>query len=193
MQTPPMYSALKKDGVPLYRLARQGKNVERAARRIVIETLELSPTEDKDVLKMRVVCSKGTYIRTLIEDLANAAGTKAAMRSLRRLSHGAFSIENAIPLDRLEAAKSDGQELSKLLIPVETALSAYPKLALSAFSARLCKCGAEIYRAREGYTLPLLPGDRVRLYDENDLFFALGEYRLFEQGEAIKPIRFFSA
>ena len=143
------------------------------------------------MFSLSVSCSKGTYIRTLIEDLAHAVGTCAAMRSLRRVKHGAFSIENAITLTKLDGAKGNGEKLRALIVPVERVLEHYPKVSLSAFSSRLSKCGAEIYREREGYTLPLSLGDRVRLYDENDCFFALGEYRLFEKVDAIKPIRFF--
>ncbi len=190
-QVPPMYSALKQNGVPLYKLARQGKSVERAPRKIRIFDLALAQTDDPDVLELDVTCSKGTYIRTLIEDLAKAAGTCAAMRTLVRVAHGDFSIDDAHPLSAVEEAKGDENRLKSLLIPVETVLSGYPELHLSAFSARICKCGAEIYREREGYTTDLLPGDRVRLYDEHGNFFALGETRVFESGEAVKPIRFF--
>ena len=190
-QIPPMYSALKKDGVPLYKLARRGESVTREPRDIEIYEITVSETKEPDVLELSVACSKGTYIRTLIEDLARKVDTCAAMRSLRRLEHGAFSVESAVTLEVLEAAKGDETKLNSLILPVERVLGVYPKLTLSAFSARLAKCGAEIYREREGYELPLKLGERVRLYDENGRFFALGEYRAFLSGEAVKPIRFF--
>ncbi|OGQ83192.1 MAG: tRNA pseudouridine(55) synthase TruB [Deltaproteobacteria bacterium RIFCSPLOWO2_12_FULL_60_19] len=108
LQTPPMFSALKKEGVRLYRLARKGQTVERAPREIKIESLllwPLGPTE----LGFEVTCSKGTYIRTLAADMGQSLGCGAHLKSLRRLACGHLSVENAIRLDDVEGAKARGE------------------------------------------------------------------------------------
>ena len=99
-QVPPMYSALKRDGVPLYKLARRGIEVERAPRRIEIETLELTQTTP-EVLAFRVACSKGTYVRVLAADIGRALGTVAHLSSLRRTVVGSFRVDEAATPDQL--------------------------------------------------------------------------------------------
>jgi len=122
-QVPPMYSALKRDGVPLYRLARKGLEVERKARNIFIDRLEMD-SFDSPLFSIDVECSKGTYIRTLAEDVSEAMGTCGHLISLRRLSVGPFSVENAISIDQL--AEKD-VALAKL-IPLKAAVPAMPEL-----------------------------------------------------------------
>ncbi|MDE5932478.1 MAG: tRNA pseudouridine(55) synthase TruB, partial [Lachnospiraceae bacterium] len=100
-QVPPMYSALKMNGRKLYELAREGLEVERKARRVRIEALEILHME-LPVVRMRVVCSKGTYIRTLCDDIGKKAGCGAAMESLKRTRVGNFRIENALSLSEVE-------------------------------------------------------------------------------------------
>ena len=101
-QVPPMHSALKRDGVPLYELAREGKTVERAARRVRILELELLKF-DSPLLHLRVRCTKGTYVRTLAEDIGAALGTGAHLAALRRTASGRFRVQDAVALDALEA------------------------------------------------------------------------------------------
>ena len=108
LQTPPMFSALKKDGVRLYRLARKGQTVDRAPRQIKVEKLrlrQLSPAE----IEIELTCSKGTYIRTLAADMGKFLGCGAHLKNLRRLSCGHLSVENAIPLNDIEGAKDRGE------------------------------------------------------------------------------------
>ena len=108
LQTPPMFSALKKDGVRLYRLARKGQTVYRAPRQIEVEELhlqQLSPAE----IEIELTCSKGTYIRTLAADMGKFLGCGAHLKILRRLSCGHLRVENAIPLNDIEGAKERGQ------------------------------------------------------------------------------------
>jgi tRNA pseudouridine55 synthase len=97
-QVPPMYSALKRSGVPLYRLARQGIEVERAPRRVCIHSLRLR-AESPDRVDFEVHCSKGTYVRSLAADLARALGTVGHLSTLRRTRFGAFSVDDAAPLE----------------------------------------------------------------------------------------------
>jgi tRNA pseudouridine55 synthase len=104
-QVPPMFSALKKDGVRLYRLARQGREVPREPRTVRVELLRLVPIGPTEI-EMDVTCSRGTYVRTLAADMGLALGCGAHLKSLRRLSCGPLRIEQAVPLARLEQEKS---------------------------------------------------------------------------------------
>lgn len=135
-QIPPMYSALKRDGVPLYRLARQGVEVERAPRSVSINRLEVLGVE-LPLVTIEVDCSKGTYIRTLAHDLGSALGVGAHLVALRRTRHGRFDEMSAVTLEQLEQLLAAG-ERPPLLGP-RTVLASLPQLELSAEAARrLC-------------------------------------------------------
>ncbi len=114
LQTPPMYSALKRDGVPLYRLARAGQTIERAPRPVRIESFDVAQTAP-DRLSFAVTCSRGTYVRVLAQDLGEALGTGAHLATLRRTACGPFDIRNAVRLDDLERAVAE--ERLPLLAP----------------------------------------------------------------------------
>ena len=116
MQVPPMFSALKRKGEPLYRLARRGVSVERKARPIVIEALELVEFAPPAAL-LRVRCSKGTYVRTLCAEIGEALGCGAHMRALTRTRVGEFTLERALSLDALLAMTRE--EMEKRMLPVE--------------------------------------------------------------------------
>lgn len=124
-QLPPMYSALKRDGVPLYELARKGVEVERALRSIEIYRFELCSV-DLPFVTFEVTCSKGTYVRTLAHDLGARLGCGAHLTALRRLKSGAFTEGEAIPLDRLRCEPESVQ-----LLPVSSALASLPALDVS--------------------------------------------------------------
>ncbi len=124
-QVPPMYSALKRDGVPLYKLARRGLEVTRSARDIEIMVLALT-VRDGDRLDFTVTCSKGTYVRVLAADIGAALGTVAHLESLRRLAVGAFRVEQAHALDRLAALPP---EAPLPLLAVREALGEYTAFA----------------------------------------------------------------
>lgn len=128
-QLPPMYSALKHQGQPLYRLARAGKTVEREPRRVNIRDIELLEVDGATV-SFEVHCSKGTYIRTLAEDIGATLGTCAHLVSLRRLWVAPFEGEAMISLDALQSAAA-ANALSDHLLPLDAALSAWPALELS--------------------------------------------------------------
>ena len=127
-QLPPMYSALKKDGKPLYKLARQGVEVDRELRQVKIESLSVDAFDPPDVT-ITVRCSKGTYIRTLCHDLGERLGCGAHMTSLRRMACGTFNIEACHTLTELKALAEQGKKIP-LLRPAE-ALSDWPSINLS--------------------------------------------------------------
>jgi tRNA pseudouridine55 synthase len=162
-QVPPMHSAIKRDGRPLYELARQGITVEREARRIRIDRLTLA-WAGGDVVSFTVDCSKGTYVRVLAEDIARALGTVGHVATLRRTRFGGFRIEDAATLEAVEADPRTG-----LLSPSE-ALAGMAALTLG---------GDNLRRARQGFE-PLLtrlkmPGDAdvVKLVTANDALVAV--------------------
>lgn len=126
-QVPPMFSALKRDGKPLYHLARQGIEVEREARAVTIHELSLLDFSG-DRCRLRVACSKGTYIRSLAEDLGKALGCGAHLTALRRVAVGALDVAAAVPLDQLAALSEDARE-TWLLAP-DTLLQSLPSLDL---------------------------------------------------------------
>lgn len=186
MQVPPMYSAIRIDGRRLMELARAGKTIEREARPIEIYSLDARPIS-RDEWELDVVCSKGTYIRTLCADIGARAGCGGAMSALRRLESGGFGIERAVTLDQLREM-SEEERLARI-IPVEEIFSRLRRIKLSAFYERLASCGSEIYLKKIG-SPALALGERVVMVGDGGLF-ALGEVREFEDGLAIKPIRQF--
>ncbi|MCX7692323.1 MAG: tRNA pseudouridine(55) synthase TruB [Tepidimonas taiwanensis] len=128
-QIPPMHSALKKDGKALYEYARAGIEVERAPRRVTIHALTLEPVaDDPAALRLTVRCSKGTYVRTLAEDIGAALGCGAHLLSLRRTATGGLSLDDAITLDALQALPPE--ERQRHLLPTEALLRGLPTVAL---------------------------------------------------------------
>jgi len=128
-QVPPMYSALKREGRPLYAYARAGEQVERRPRRVWIHSLELLE-RTAATLRIRVHCSKGTYIRTLAEDLGRALGTGAHLGALRRVASGSWQIDRAVTLDQLESTPTAAR--AALLSPPAAALDTLPRFTLEA-------------------------------------------------------------
>lgn len=140
-QIPPMYSAIKVNGKRLYDMARKGITVERKARRITIYSLDVEKVE-LPLVTMRVRCSKGTYIRTLCEDLGKALGTGAAMQSLLRTRVGQFTLQEARTLDELEhIAKTEPEQLLPLIRPVDSFFVDLPAASCSPDALRLLKNG----------------------------------------------------
>lgn len=127
MQVPPMYSALNKDGVKLYKLARQGKVVEREARPATIYSLNVSEAPGGNEYTLDIECSGGTYVRTLIDDIGRDLGCGAVMTSLERTMAAGFEKGSCVTLEELESA----EDISAFIIPVEEALNAYPKVFVS--------------------------------------------------------------
>jgi tRNA pseudouridine55 synthase len=129
-QIPPMYSAIKQGGQPLYKLARQGVEVERKARPVEIHSLELLSFE-LPLIAIRVVCSRGTYVRSLAADIGQALGCGAALQELRRTRSGPFRLEDAVTLAGLEAAAGEGRAETLCLSP-SAALGHLPDIPLTA-------------------------------------------------------------
>jgi tRNA pseudouridine55 synthase len=179
-QIPPMYSALKRDGQPLYRLARAGVTVERAPRDIEIFELEpLSQTEAE--VELDVLCSKGTYVRTLAEDIARALGTCGHVTALRRSWVEPFEAEQMQTLEAVTLASEQG---SLALLPTDWPLGHMPVVALEAWQADRIGHGQEVALVRSP------PPGRVRLYDPGKRFLGLGE----SDGRGmIRPRRLFTA
>ena len=185
MQTPPMYSALKVGGKKLCDLAREGVTIEREAREVVIHSIIAERINEREYT-LDVRCSKGTYIRTLCADIGARLGCGGCMKTLCRASASGFSLADAHTLEELENM-TDSQR-DGVIFPVEYIFRDLPEVHLPAFYSKLAHSGLEIYLKKIGLDLPL--GARVRMSD-SDGFFALGEVREFEGGNAIKPIRQF--
>ena len=186
MQTPPMYSALKVGGRKLCDLARDGVTIEREAREVVIHGITCERINDREYT-LDVRCSKGTYIRTLCADIGARLGCGGCMKTLCRASASGFSLADAHTLEELENMTESQRE--EVIFPVEYIFRDLPEVRLPAFYAKLAHSGLEIYLKKIGLDLPL--GARVRMMDA-DGFFALGEVREFDDGNAIKPIRQFN-
>ena len=132
MQTPPMYSAVKINGQPLYKMARQGIEVERKARPIEIFSLEYGGSPAENEYELTVRCSKGTYIRVLLEEVAAAMGQKGTMSALRRVAAGVYTEADAHTLEEIQAAKNEGPAaLEALMLPVESVFGSLPLLTVA--------------------------------------------------------------
>ena len=140
LQVPPMYSAIKVNGQKLYDLARKGREVERQPRPITIHELELLEFSGKEA-RLRVRCSKGTYIRTLCKDLGSALGCGGCMAALRRVQAGEYTLEGSIPLRQLLDISEAGEDVEAMLRPVDTMCASHEKLRLNEKQARLVKNG----------------------------------------------------
>jgi len=160
-QVPPMHSALKRDGKPLYEYARAGITLQREARPVQIHALDLLTFEPPQ-LTLRVRCSKGTYVRVLGEDIGAALGCGAHLGALRRTAIGGLATTHAVTLEQLAACPAD--ERGQYLQPVDTLLSSFPALVLDDALARRFRQGQRIALERAGVSLPSASG-RVRVYD----------------------------
>ena len=186
-QIPPMYSAIKIGGKKLVDIARAGGEIERQPRNIEIFSLTCTPADTPEDYTLDVVCSSGTYIRTLCADIGKQLGCGGAMASLRRLGAGGFDIQNAVTIEMLEKMSPDEREA--ILLPIESLFETLPAVCLSEFFEKLCRSGCEIYQKKIHTALPC--GTRVRLCNEHGHFFALGQVADYPDGSAIKSIKMF--
>jgi tRNA pseudouridine55 synthase len=161
VQIPPMYSALKRDGKPLYEYARAGQTVEREGRKVTIHTLELIACALPDAT-FRVTCSKGTYVRTLAEDMGEALGCGAHLVALRRTGVGALTLEHSVTLDALSDATQ--VERDAWLQPVDALLSTFPQVCLSDEDTRRFLHGQRLKLSSLTITADALNAARVRVY-----------------------------
>jgi len=169
-QVPPMYSALKRDGQPLYKLARAGEVVEREPRSVTIARLDLLSLED-DRARLAVACSKGTYIRTLVEDIGHALGCGAHVAELRRTQAGPFDLSQTVSLEELERVHAEGgaEAVDAFLKPVDSGLEHWPLLQFSEHSSFYWLHGQPV-RAPEAPKFGM-----VRVQDHNGRFIGIGE------------------
>ena len=162
-QVPPMYSAVKKDGKKLYELARKGVEVERKPRKIVIRELEITNCIDDTTYELRVLCSKGTYVRTVCHDLGQALGCGAALCSLRRTKAAGYTLADAVTLE--EALSAD--DPAALIRPVDSCFLDHPAVTID---------GRELFKAKNGNPFPWDgPENFYRVYGPNGEFLLLGE------------------
>lgn len=173
-QVPPMYSAKSVDGVRLYELARQGKTVEREACRVEIKSLELLSYDEKaNEYTVDVLCSKGTYIRSLIDDIGRELGCGAVMTELERTGAMGFMLDDCVTLDELQKMKDTGGDFSSALSEVEKLFSCYKRVEVSAAQAkRFFNGGAlDINRIK----IKTEPEEICSVYDDKDEFLGLGQ------------------
>ena len=182
MQLPPMYSAIRKDGVRLYELARQGKEVERTPRKCTIYQLKIQHIEGKDYA-LTCRCSAGTYIRTLISDIGDAVGTGAVMTALSRTYACGVSIDDCYTLEELQAMK-DEDRLSEALIPIDRLLECYPALRVTDNQAVRFSNGGDLMAQR---VKGLKDHGLYRVYG-NEKFLGLGEYAEGSDSLAVKRV-----
>ncbi|MDO6672170.1 tRNA pseudouridine(55) synthase TruB [Cobetia amphilecti] len=182
-QVPPMYSALKHQGRPLYELARQGIEIERAVRRVTIYNMALL-ARHSDGVEIEVAVSKGTYIRSLAEDIGEALGCGAHLTALRRLKTGPFTGDAMLDFERLEAL-ADQQAREGVLLPVDILLDHLPRLDITAEMARMILRGQQA----ETTTGSLEVDSLARVYQDQQL---LGLVRIAAEG-VIAPRRLLSS
>ena len=173
-QIPPMYSAIKVGGKKLYELARSGRDIPRAPRRITVFSIELREFDGTDAV-LYIHCSKGTYVRTLCHDIGAALGCGGCMAALRRVQAGAYTIEQSVPLAEI----MEHPDPAALLLPTDSLFAAHPAATLNAEQEKRCRNGAEFSAKLEDGTW--------RLYGANGDFLALAA----ANGSRVKTIKSF--
>lgn len=190
MQVPPMYSAIQVDGQRLYDLARKGIEVERQAREIEIYKNTLIERVSNTDFVIEVSCSKGTYIRTLCEDIGKELGVPATMYSLERIQCGDYTKVTSIKIGELEKLFLEGRqdEIEKLLLPVEDLFKHLPKVKLPEFYTKLCLSGCEIYlkKLRIDESFFEKSQGECRVYTFDNKFIGNAFVKEYPDGKAIK-------
>lgn len=165
LQCPPAYSALKRDGVPLYALARKGQLVETEGRPTLIRQLELGEKTGKDGFMLFVDCGSGTYIRTLCHDIGQALSCPAHMRFLLRTRHGAFALDNAYTVEEIRQAAEE-KRLDEMLLPLDYPLQEMKKIDVPARYAKMARNGSKL----PGFPSADIPEEeRFRVYLEEKI------------------------
>ncbi|MDK0708218.1 tRNA pseudouridine(55) synthase TruB [Clostridium perfringens] len=168
-QVPPMYSALKQNGVRLYELARQGIEVHREARKVTIYSIENIEIESNDNIQMDVCCSKGTYIRSLCYDIGEKLNVGATMTALERIQNGPFTKEEAINIEDLTE-----ELLEKYIISIEKALDSFEKITVNEKFSKLLRNGVKVFDNRM-YSEEVEFNKLYRVYKDNGVFLGLGK------------------
>ena len=168
LQTPPMYSALRQNGVRLYELARRGESVERPQRKIRISDIAVSDVTENE-FTLTVACSAGTYIRSLADDIGKALGCGAVLTALRRTAANGFTLDNCITLQKLEQLR-DANLVGEVLLQADAPLMHYPAVTVTAAQGVRFSNGGSLLRTRVGN-----PETGVyRVYDPTQKFLGLG-------------------
>ncbi len=188
-QTPPMYSAIKINGKKLYELAREGKEIERKAREITIFDIKITKFMPPEQFEIDVICSKGTYIRTLCADIGKKLNCGAHMHSLLRTSSSMFTLDTAITLDELKEL-AEKQQLQKVLLTLDSALQQYSSIIVSSKANKLLYNGNKIeQRFFEKGNQEIKQGQKVLGYDnQNNL---IGIYEISKEKDRLymKPLK----
>ncbi|MBQ9886501.1 MAG: tRNA pseudouridine(55) synthase TruB [Lachnospiraceae bacterium] len=188
-QIPPMYSALKVDGKKLYELAREGKTVDRQARRITIYDIVI---EDMSLPRVTftVRCSKGTYIRTLCNDIGEKLGCGGCMESLVRTQSGIFKLEDSLTLSEIEKLRDNGT-LEEHIYPIDRAFASYPKAYAKKDAGKMLYNGNPMYENQLASECgsSALKGSDICIYDSEGVF--IGVYRYSEKIKQFKPVKVF--
>ncbi|MBE6021777.1 MAG: tRNA pseudouridine(55) synthase TruB [Cellulosilyticum sp.] len=187
IQTPPMYSAIKVNGVRLYELARQGIVVERPSREVTIYSCDIIEWIDEKRFRIRVKCSKGTYIRTLCTDIGRALGCGAHMGYLLRTQVGAFTLENSMTLEVLEAHK---EQIEPYIYDLDTLFAHLPKAQIKAEGRKYLANGNPLAMGHLKDAQGFEAGMFIRIYNEQDKFVAL--YKWNEKRKLLEVEKMFS-
>lgn len=173
-QLPPMYSAVKVDGKRLYQLAREGKTVQRTPRKCIVHSIEIiSYDEETREGKMTISCEKGTYVRTIIDDMGSALGTGAVMTSLVRTYSAGFDIAQCLTMEQIEQICKQGR-ISDVIMSVEKAFEMYGAIRLDRRLTELYKNGVKLYRSQ---LKEEQQGDIFRVFGSDGSFLGLGTFK----------------
>jgi tRNA pseudouridine55 synthase len=188
-QLPPMYSAIKVDGKKLYELARQGIEIERERRKVIIHDIRiLHYSEENQEVQLSVDCGKGTYIRTLLHDIGEDLGCGGTMKSLLRTAVGQFHIEDAIKLSRIEQLVKDEMILPQIHT-IDEMFQAYSKLIINPEYNKLVYNGNAFRKEHVAELIPETLTNNVRVFTSQEEF--IGIYKFVTEDELFKPVKMF--
>lgn len=189
-QVPPMYSAIKINGKKLYEIAREGREIERKARKITVYDIRIAEINPPNNAIIEIDCSKGTYIRSLCSDIGNKLGWGAFMSSLTRTASGKFKLNEAVKLDELKNAAERG-EAEKFIIPPDDVLSGYKRVTVSEKADKYLYNGGKIYGGYLKYDKKPSDNEIVLGYDATGRLVGIYLYKFDEEKKTyfIKPVR----
>lgn len=189
-QVPPMYSAIKINGKKLYEIAREGREIERKARKITVYDIRIAEINPLNKVIIEIDCSKGTYIRSLCSDIGNKLGWGAFMSSLTRTASGKFKLNEAVKLDELKNAAERG-EAEKFIIPPDDVLSGYKRVTVSEKADKYLYNGGKIYGGYLKYDKKPSDNEIVLGYDATGRLVGIYLYKFDEEKKTyfIKPVR----
>ncbi|MDF2943754.1 MAG: truB [Herbinix sp.] len=189
LQLPPMYSAIKVDGKKLYELARQGKEIDRERRKVIIKDIRiLDYSKEDNEVKVSVDCGKGTYIRTLLHDIGETLGCGGTMKSLIRTAVGNFMAEEALKLSEIEELVHEDR-LEPYVVTVDQIFEVYSKLSVDREYHKLIYNGNSFRKEHLSEPMNEVTTELIRIYDAEDTF--IGIYRFDTEDNLYKPVKMF--